>query len=679
MDTTTFLWIMGAAIVALSFAVFQYRIGSKNRTRTTLVYGIFRFLSVFGLLLLLVNPKWTQTSYYKEKASLPIVVDNSKSVVHLGYDAQVRDVVKRFRESELLNNNFDVQLFKFGSELRLLDSLDYADKQTNLANAFNTLQSLYKKRVSPTIVISDGNQTFGRDYQYEAKELGQAIYPMVVGDTVQYIDSKVERINVNRYAYINNKFPVEIFLKNTGQRARQNTVLKIKSGNRTVYSETVKFPNEESTSIIRSVLLSADKAGLYKYTVSISPEKSEKNKENNYRNFAIEVIDQKTKVLLVSNIVHPDVGMFKKSIVSNSLRELTILNTTESEGKLNDYQLILLYQPNEQFTQIYKELKSLNKNHIIVTGSQTNWNFVNQVQNNTRVEITDQTENVQGVLNTNFSSFTMPDIGFNDFPPLITAFGDVNFKAEVDIALFQKRGNITTDQPLIATSESNGQRTVYLLGEGMWKWRAQSFIDKSSFQEFDNFIDKLVQYAASNKQKSRLDISHDNFYYGNSAIKIRAQYFDKNYVFDGRASLKAVIINKKSKKRYTAPFLLKGNYYELDLSNITAGDYSFTVEVTDQNLLRSGTFTIIPFEAELQFLNADIAALKQLATQAQTKLYTIDQAKKLITTLVEDDSYRPVQKSIEKVVPLIDRKWLLGLVVLFLAIEWFMRKYNGLT
>ena len=144
MDTSTFLWIIAAAAVAFAFAVFQYRIGSKDRTKRTLIYGILRFLSVFGLLLLLVNPKWTQVSYYNEKPSLAIAVDNSKSVAHLGYDSQVGEVVKRFRESELLNDNFDVQLFKFGDELRLLDSLDYTDKQTNLANAFHSLQPLYK-------------------------------------------------------------------------------------------------------------------------------------------------------------------------------------------------------------------------------------------------------------------------------------------------------------------------------------------------------------------------------------------------------------------------------------------------------------------------------------------------------------------------------------------------------
>lgn len=678
MGSTTFLWIILAAILAAGFAIFQYRIGVKNRTNRSIIYSILRFLSVFGLLLLLVNPKWTQVSYYQEKPTLAIAVDNSKSIKHLGYDTLVGEVVERFRESELLQDNFDVQLFKFGDELRLLDSLDYSDKQTNLAEVFSSLTSLYKKGVSPTIVLTDGNQTLGRDYQYEANEFEQPIYPMIAGDTVQYADSKIERINVNRYAYINNKFPVEVFLKYTGVGSDETARLEIRSGNRTVHSERITF-SKENTSIIRSVLLPADRVGLSRYTVSINPSSSEKNKENNYRNFAIEVIDQKTKVLLVSNLVHPDIGMFKKSIESNTLRDVTILNTVESLGKLNDYQLVLLYQPDEQFEQIYEELDQLKKNNIVVTGARTNWNFLNEAQDYAQREITGQTEEVQATLNTNFSSFTMPDIGFSNFPPLLGAFGDVRFKGEADVALYQKIETLSTDQPLLVASESNGQRVVYLFGEGLWKWRAESFRERRDFKDFDNFVDKLIQYTASNKRKSRLDVTYDSFYYGNTAIKMTAQYFDKNYVFDGRASITAAVTEKETKTKYNAPFILKGNYYELDLSNLEAGDYNFTIAIADQGLTRSGSFTIIPFEAELQFLNADVSALKQLATENDGKMYTLDQAQSLIDTLIADDRYRPIQKNSEKVVPLIDRKWLLGLVVLFLAIEWFMRKYNGLT
>ena len=47
---------------------------------------------------------------------------------------------------------------------------------------------------------------------------------------------------------------------------------------------------------------------------------------------------------------------------------------------LNDYQLVILYQPNSEFAPVYKELKKLKKNTFVFTGVQTDWSFVNSVQ-----------------------------------------------------------------------------------------------------------------------------------------------------------------------------------------------------------------------------------------------------------------------------------------------------------
>ena len=45
---------------------------------------------------------------------------------------------------------------------------------------------------------------------------------------------------------------------------------------------------------------------------------------------------------------------------------------------------------------------------------------------------------------------------------------------------------------------------------------------------------------------------------------------------------------------------------------------------------------------------------------------------------MEDNRYQTIQKSNKNTVPLIDFKILLLVIVLSLAIEWFLRKYNGL-
>jgi hypothetical protein len=58
------------------------------------LFSFLRFLSVFALLLLLINPTFKQKSYYNEQPILTIAVDNSSSVAELGYNA--KEVVLKF-------------------------------------------------------------------------------------------------------------------------------------------------------------------------------------------------------------------------------------------------------------------------------------------------------------------------------------------------------------------------------------------------------------------------------------------------------------------------------------------------------------------------------------------------------------------------------------------------------
>ncbi|WP_405224430.1 VWA domain-containing protein [Dokdonia sp. Asnod1-B02] len=677
MQTETLLLIIGAAILALGIAVFQYFYKAKYKTSRNKVYALIRFLSVFGLLILLINPSYKQVTYVTVKPSLAVAVDNTASIKHLEYDDESSDLVSRFRESEPLNNAFDVEFYSFGQEFKRLDTLDFQEKQTNISNVLYSLEDIYGTEIAPVILLTDGNQTYGEAYQYTSKNLNQQIYPVVLGDTITYDDLKLGQVNVNKYAYINNKFPVEIFASYNGN----NTVssqLTVTSGGTVVHSERVTFsPDKESQ--VFNLLLPATSVGVRQYAIQLAPSTTEKNIKNNSKNFAIEVIDQKTNVLIVSNIVHPDVGMLKKSIESNRLRTVTFSNPLESLSKLNDYELVILYQPDARFKNVYEQLISLSKNSITVAGANTDWNAVNTFQNTINQEITGQQEEVQGELNVNFSAFVIEDIGFADFPPLKTSFGDVNFKTEVDVALTQTIGSLNTENPLIATTDTNGQREVYILGEGLWRWRAQSFINNNSFEDFDNFIDNLVQYAASNKKKSRLNIDYESFYYGNGDVTLYAQYFDKNYTFDTRARLSIRVVHEETGKVTDIPLLLNKNTYQVAMNNLEPGNYKFTVSVIDQGLARSGSFTIVPFEIEQQFLNANVTELRTLASNTAAALYTSATGDQLIEDLLKDTRYKPVQKSTEKIVPLIDWKWLLFIIALLLSIEWFMRKYNGLT
>ncbi|GGX02472.1 hypothetical protein [Aquimarina muelleri] len=675
MQTQTILLIIAAVVIALTIALFQYVYKARNKKKNILFLALLRFLSLFTLLLLIINPAFKQNTYYIEKPTLVVAIDNSSSIKYLNKDQNVKNITSQIRKNEKLNDRFNIVYYTFSDKLKDSISLTFDKTQTNISKALDELDQIYKNTTAPILMITDGNQTYGKDYQFGSSKYKQSVYPVIVGDTISILDTKIEQLNVNRYAYLKNKLPVETILTYSGKEDI-NTIFQIKSGTNIVFSQQVLFSEQKKSNII-NVTLPANSVGVNQYMAILTPLDTEKNTINNTKTFAVEVIDQKTNVLLISDIVHPDLGAIKKSIESNERRSVTIIKPNEKKD-FNDYQLIVLYQPNTRYRQVYEDLNAQKKNHFTITGPKTDWVFLNKIQNKYTQEITRQTEHYLPKFNNNYGAFLLEDIGFNNYPPLLGTFGETRLNTSHDPILYKTIGNIETDEVLLTTIEQNGIREAVLFGEGLWRWRAQNYLDTQGFNEFDEFFGKLVQYLASNKRKSRLNTIAESFYYGNANIAIKAEYFTKNYEFDRRGSLRITLKNKETEASQTIPMLLKNNTYDVDLSNLKAGNYEYTVTVLGENITRSGDFKILEYNVEQQFLNADVTKLKHVATNTKGKVYYLNQKDAVIKELLEDKRYQAIQKNKENVVSLLDWKYLLILLILLLTIEWFVRKYNGL-
>ena len=114
------------------------------------------------------------------------------------------------------------------------------------------------------------------------------------------------------------------------------------------------------------------------------------------------------------------------------------------------------------------------------------------------------------------------------------------------------------------------------------------------------------------------------------------------------------------------------------MSNLSPGQYKFSVSVEGENLSKSGQFSILDFDIEKQFAATDYQKLSRLAMQNSGNLYFTDQVPKLLEELESNPQYVPTQTSNQNVVSLIDFRILLALIALTLAAEWFIRKYIGL-
>tara|TARA_B100001063_G_scaffold183332_1_gene172671 strand:- start:8296 stop:10329 length:2034 start_codon:yes stop_codon:yes gene_type:complete len=675
-STDTIIYIILAGIIAVLLALFQYYYKTKSASKDNALFAFLRFITLFSVLLLLINPKFEQVEYYTEKPNLILAVDNSASLKHLNQADKAKTFTNYVLKNTQVTDKFNVKLFAFGEDITVADSFTFADRQTNVDKVFKSLTQVYKNTVSPTIMVTDGNQTIGNDYQFSAKKYNQAIYPIILGDTVVYSDLQISKLNANKYAYLKNNFPIEAIVVYNGNQPITSKFIVTK-GNATVFSKPITLDKSNNSQVL-NFTLPANDVGVQNYKAQIIPLDTEKNKTNNYKNFAVEVIDQKSKIAIVSTILHPDLGAIKKSIESNEQREVVFLRPNKILNQLNDFQLVILCQPNALFKSLFDELQKQNKNKWVIIGAKTDWQFLNKVTGSYNLDYTSQTEEYQPSLNKNYNPFIVEDIDFENLPPLKSTFGESIFNQPFETILYKTVSGIKTEQPLLATLETNGTREAVLFGEDIWKWRAQSYINEDSFLKFDNFVGKLVQYLASNKRRNRLNITYNSFYNGSDNIVINAQFFNKNYEFDTDASLVISLKNTKTQAVLNRPLILKGNSYQVNLNGLESGNYNFTVNSASENISVSGTFKIIEYNVEQQFLNADVTKLQQLATNSGGEAYFINSYEALIDSLLMDNRYQPIQKSNKSVVPLIDWSYLLFIIALSLALEWFIRKFKGL-
>ena len=676
MQTETIVYIIIAGIAALLLALFQYIYKSKIKSNLRFVLTTLRTISIFGILLLLINPKFESLTYFDEKPTLVIAVDNSESISYLRQDESSNLIINTLRENTNLNKRFNLQTYSFGKSVSSLDSLSYSARQSNISQALKQFGEVYDNQTAPIVLLTDGNQTFGSDYSYIAKGIKQPIYPIILGDSTVHSDLSIKQLNVNRYVFLKNRFPVEIITNYSGTESI-TTELKIWSGNSVVYRKSLQFDASKTSQIV-STTLSANSVGVKTYRVELVPLANEKNKVNNTKNFGVEVIDQKTNIALVSERMHPDLGALKKSIESNEQRSVSILTSKDYFPKINEFQLVILYQPNSSFNNILKEINQQKLNTFIITGTTTNWNLLNNSQVYFKQTITNQTEDYQPYLNRNYNTFIIDNLDFNNYPPLKSEFGSLEFLVPNDIILYKTVNGIETNLPMLSTFEIDNTKHALLSGEGIWRWRAQTYLDTESFVDFDNFINKLVQYLSSNKKRKRLNVDYKSFYNGNDDVIITAQYFNKSFEFDNSASLSVMLKNKEDNSQREVPLLLNDGNYKVDLSGIESGLYDFTVRHNSEAVSASGSFQILEYNVEQQFLNADIDKLKALANNSKGEAYFNSECNKLIENLIADNRYATIQKSTKNIVPLIDWKYLLGLIALSLFIEWFIRKYNGL-
>ncbi|MEL6484004.1 MAG: VWA domain-containing protein, partial [Bacteroidota bacterium] len=397
MEVRSVLLILFAVLAAAVIVFYQYFYKKKVKGYLPFLLAFLRFVVLFSALLLLINPKMVNREYYVEKSNLVLLVDDSESMQTVPNTDDVLEFLDNVNADENLQKRFNIFNYRFGNTVKVSDSSTFTATNTDIANALSQTNQTFLKGKTNVLLLTDGNATLGRDYEYLRFPEQNKIYSLILGDTTAYEDVSAGQVNTNSYAFLKNKFPIEANISYRGEGIVKPTVSITLNGRR-VYQEVVEFSSRKTTHTIKENI-TANSVGLKSIVVQVSALADEKNTNNNRKEVALEVIDEKTDVFIVSNVLHPDISALKNAIQSNEQRQVSLFKTKELNRQLGDGDVFILYQPDASFKKVYEHILKSNSGAWVITGPNTDWNAWNGIQDLYQKENFNQDEEVLPSLN----------------------------------------------------------------------------------------------------------------------------------------------------------------------------------------------------------------------------------------------------------------------------------------
>jgi len=96
---------------------------------------------------------------------------------------------------------------------------------------------------------------------------------------------------------------------------------------------------------------------------------------------ALEVLDEKTNVVIVSSILHPDIGALKKAIESNEQRLVSIYKPDVDLSRLEKWTYIFSTNRMLLLIEFTNKFNCENPIHLRF-GTYADFNFINSIQKN---------------------------------------------------------------------------------------------------------------------------------------------------------------------------------------------------------------------------------------------------------------------------------------------------------
>lgn len=683
-SSPAFIFLCLVLAAGLSYLLYRKTTSPWSKTWNRILFGL-RFVLSFILMFLLLGPIVKQFNNLLEKPLVIVLYDNSSSIQETNDSTTLNQLTQTLSETAEAwkEKGYDVRVSDLQSETT---RPVFTANSSDLTSALRKITARYEgKKIDAVVLISDGIYNAGVSPMYAAHNF--PIHTVGIGDTLQRKDIAIKNLAYNKIAYEGNRFPlrVEVALKNMEQQPIRVTLLQRGK----VLEQQTKSPQGDQL-LTYDFQPQANEQGIQKIDIQVEVQPGEQNKRNNRASVFVEVVAGKKKILLVAPAPHPDIKAIKEVVDRNSNYEflLHIPGLEElqpSNLQPSDIDLAIFHQAPDnrgKTRDLFQKFMASRTSLFIVLGQQTD--LVQLVRQNAPIRFDvppREFDDVTPVINAAFSNFNLSADAnslLSDYPPVSVHFGKIRIQPTATPLLFQRVGSLATEKPLLAIDSQNNRKIGILLGEGIWRWRLNEFDRTERAEGFHELFGKLFQYLSTTDDKRKFrSYPVQQEFSDTESVAFESQVYNDIFEPVFGNTIKLELTNENGQRTSYSYVTSPGNT-RYEVGGLKEGVYRYKASTTLQGKAEEvkGEFAVIAPQTELQNLTADFDLLRHLSANTGGKFYNMSK----LPSLRGDLMTREVKSTIhteESYSSLLNLKWVFWILVAFISLEWFARKYFG--
>lgn len=729
---------LGAVLVFFAFRLYSNR-GEADGAGNRLLVGL-RLLSIALLIFLLLDPVLSLFAERSGPARIALLVDGSLSM-SIPFPAPAtpdsgRDVVPPTRAERVaealgegrgslvarLQSRGELEAFRFGGGLspvavdELGTSTPPTDDRTDLARALVEAVGTDRRRTGAVVLFSDGSHNVGVDPRAEARRLGVPVFAVGVGAAGPVSDLSVFDVEASGVAYLDNEVPVKAHVRARGD-ASESVPIYLSEGETVLDSVLVDLPGEGVSREVEFTYVPTEE-GLHRYRVWMPEREGEVSGTNNAHPFAVRILKEKIRVLLVGSAPGFDFTFLKRALESDVSLDVdaVLLGLAGFPGELGRrgpkfpdeyatlaaYDLVVLLDVSatvlsrprmENVARFVTERGGA----LMVMGPPRAFDHSGSPLEPLLPVVS--TRGPRGRVGQILATLTPsgrshpvtrlesdPEVNrrlWDELPPL--GIAPIFLQPRPDARVLVRGsldGTVREELALVATRSDGNGRVLTIAGSPYWRWDLYMWGSGRSGDLFRRFVSRSVRWLVSRDDLKPVMIRPSkSLFEGADRVVVEGQVYDDDFRpvegVDVRATVRGPLGTLSEKAREISLVDLGEGRYRGTLPGLPPGDYRIegTARLGGAELGGDRSeMTVAPFRMEFEDPAPNFGLLRDVARESGGRYLGIDEADELPGLLDLD----PVVERSVREIPFVENPLFFVALLGLLGSEWALRRRRGL-